>query len=124
MALEIKQQHYEKMLSDPSVMSINVLGQDFDKETETLEMLLHLLSIDGRRWNPVKLSTCRGRVNILVEAIVKSKARKLILMDEPLSLLPSLSKGLQTNSSLLILVLQNMTFTIADIDTLCLGLFY
>jgi Ran GTPase-activating protein (RanGAP) involved in mRNA processing and transport len=122
MALESKQQHYGKMLSDPSVMSINVLGQDFDKETETLEMLLHLLSIDGRRWNTVKLSSCRGRVNILVEAILKSKARKLILMDEPLSLLPSLSKGLQTNSSLLILGLQSMNFTTDDIDTLCLGL--
>lgn len=121
-SLELNQQQYERALSDPTVRSINVVGQDFTKDEAMQTMLFRLLSLKGRKWFSIKLSNCSGPLGALVEAVMNSHTSKVVLMDLPATSIAALGKGLPTNSSLLILEMKSMKLTRDSVVSLFKGL--
>lgn len=123
MPLEIKLEQFSKAVLDPQVRSIDALDQDFESDDDsTFEHILELISQKDRRWNSVKLNRCKGNLSSLLNEILSSNTRKLSLSEEPCETLSSLGKGLERNSSLLILGLHHMKLTEASIDEFFQGL--
>eukprot|EP00980_Cylindrotheca_fusiformis_P017787 scaffold5605_cov128-Cylindrotheca_fusiformis.AAC.28 len=121
-SLEMNQKQYEMALSDPTVRSIKVVGHNSDKDEATQDMLLRLLSLHDRKWISVKLCSCLGALDALVEAIMKSRTRKLVLVDVSPSAISALGNFLSTNPSLLILEMKKMQLTADSIHALFKGL--
>ena len=120
---ERKLEQLSKAVLDPQVRSIDALDQDFENDDDaTFKHILELLSQKDRRWNSVKLNRCKGRLSPLLNEVLSSNTRKLTLSDEPCEIMSPLGKGLERNSSLLILGLHHMKLTEASINDLCHGL--
>ena len=107
MTEETKLRRVHKAVHDQRFRKINIVGQDFeeparqlrrvcgsqhnidddtdDDDDEDIEMLTiteilsDLLQFDGRRWKTVKLTGCRGRVDLAVGSILLSNVSRLIL---------------------------------------------
>jgi Ran GTPase-activating protein (RanGAP) involved in mRNA processing and transport len=123
MPKESKQRHLLKAISDSKLTSIHIVGQDFQDDDDVTRIISALFHFDNRNLNTVKLTSCRGRMDLIIEAVMASTVRRLILSpEEPRIWLPALSQGLISNKSLLTLGLHDMDFTSARMSMLCCGL--
>jgi hypothetical protein len=111
------------------------VGQHFlndnDDDDVVTRTLSELVQFDNRNWNTIQLSSCRGRMDLILEAVLASNVtvRRLVLSDaapeggELERFWSVLRQGLQSNTSLLTLGLQDMKFhKSSQIDRLCRGL--
>lgn len=114
-------------LQDSKLNSIHIVGQDFKADGFLTQTLSTLIS-NRPNWGKIQLSSCKGRIDRIVEiALSKSTVvRKLILSDSKVNgarFWLALSKGLKQNNTLLTLGLQDMQFeNIDDTQILCDGL--
>ncbi|KAL3943235.1 MAG: hypothetical protein SGBAC_002680, partial [Bacillariaceae sp.] len=123
-SIEEKKQKCQEAAENRNIKYLSVVGESFSKDgsSSILKRMLKLISMEGRKWNGIKLQNCTGDIGVVVEAVLKTKARKLMLTAAPFDVLSSLGKGLTSNSSLLILELHEMTFDDDGIRSLFNGL--
>jgi Ran GTPase-activating protein (RanGAP) involved in mRNA processing and transport len=133
MSQETKLRRLHKAVTDPRFRSIHIVGQDFSQadlskedDLSVSKVLSELLTFDGRKWKSIKLSSCLGRVDKVIDAIMASNVKRFILSPSQQqgadSILSSLSQGLQTNISLLTLGYHNARVSAPEINLLCEGL--
>mmetsp|Transcript_40326 Transcript_40326/g.97389 ORF Transcript_40326/g.97389 Transcript_40326/m.97389 type:complete len:460 (+) Transcript_40326:36-1415(+) len=123
-SLEDKRQQCQRAAEDLKIKYLSIVGESFgnDGSPGILKRIVKLISMEGRKWNGIKLLNCTGNLGVVVEAVLKTKARKLVLTDAPSDVLSALGKGMASNSSLLILELHKMTFDSGGIRSLFNGL--
>ncbi|CAJ1948273.1 unnamed protein product [Cylindrotheca closterium] len=109
----------QKAAEDLQIKYISIVGESFgNDDSGILKRILKLISMEGRKWNGIKLLNCTGDLGMVVDAVLKTKVRKLVIKDATSHVLSSLGKGLASNSSLLILELHDMTLNGSDIRSL------
>jgi Ran GTPase-activating protein (RanGAP) involved in mRNA processing and transport len=138
MSEETKLRRLHKAVTDSRFRSIHIVGQDFNQadlskedDLSVTKVLSELLSFDGRKWKSVKLSSCLGRVDKVIDAIMASNVKRFILSPSQQqqqqqqgddNMVSSLSQGLKTNTSLLTLGFHNARVSAPEINLLCEGL--
>jgi Ran GTPase-activating protein (RanGAP) involved in mRNA processing and transport len=123
MPQESKRRRLEQAKSDSKMTSIHIVGQEFEDDDIVTIMLSELFHFDSRNWNTIKLCSCRGRLDMVLEIVMSTKVRRLILAsEEQQRILPALIQGLESNERLLTLGLHDIQFSKDNLLLLCRGL--
>ena len=124
MSMESKAKKILQAKADLEMQSIHIVGQDFSFDDGITKDLSHLFLLADRQWNTVKLSCCRGRVDLVLQAVLLSNVRRLILSPEerPPKFWSVLSQGLARNTSLVTLGLNDMSLQPTHLHLLCKGM--
>lgn len=133
MSQETKLRRLHKAVADARFRSIHIVGLDFNQadlskedDMSVTKVLSELLTFDGRKWKSVKLSSCLGRIDKVVDAVMASNVKRFILSPSQQQgadiILTSLSQGLKTNTSLLTLGFHNARVSAPEINLLFEGL--
>lgn len=128
---ETKLLRIQKAVHDKDITDIHIVGQDFgdfqkqdgcggsssSSGRAILISLSALLYVSGRKWNTVKLLSCRGRTDLLVESLLEQAHIARLVVSPPNEiqqhlLFPAIGRGLgrkQAKASLQALCLHDMS---------------